>query len=219
MAVQSAAPAASEYEFTVDWFSRFAHVWKDLIAKHKPSRFLEIGSYEGRSACFVLENVASVRPVELHCVDTWAGGVGHGKTAMNEVEKRFDRNLQVAGSRVEAAKVFKYKAHSADALVQLLAQGKKEYFDFIYIDGSHQAPDVLTDCVLAFRLLKVGGVMVLDDYLWIVDSAGQLAQVGEEQFYNLPKPAIDAFVNIFQRKMRVLHQYPLYQLYSLKTAS
>lgn len=32
----------------------------------------------------------------------------------------------------------------------------------VYIDGSHWAKDVLTDAVMAWRLLKEGGVMILD---------------------------------------------------------
>ena len=39
-------------------------------------------------------------------------------------------------------------------------------FDFIYIDGSHMRVDVLLDAVLAWQLLKPGGIMALDDYEW-----------------------------------------------------
>ena len=81
------------------------------------------------------------------------------------------------------------------------------HFDFIYIDGSHQAPEVLCDALLCFLLLKKNGVMVFDDYLW-----------HEELSYGLdpirsPKIAIDAFTNIFCRKIRIVSRAPLYQLY------
>jgi hypothetical protein len=33
-------------------------------------------------------------------------------------------------------------------------------------DGSHRARDVLEDAVLSWPLLKVGGIMLFDDYLW-----------------------------------------------------
>ncbi len=32
----------------------------------------------------------------------------------------------------------------------------------IYIDGSHCPPDVLTDAVMAWKLLTDGGIMILD---------------------------------------------------------
>jgi predicted O-methyltransferase YrrM len=49
---------------------------------------------------------------------------------------------------------------------KLIAEGRQGYFDFIYVDGSHQAPDVLCDALLSFRLLKNNGVIAFDDYLW-----------------------------------------------------
>jgi predicted O-methyltransferase YrrM len=39
-------------------------------------------------------------------------------------------------------------------------------FDEIYVDGSHVADDVLTDGIIAWRLLKQGGVLIFDDFLW-----------------------------------------------------
>ena len=32
----------------------------------------------------------------------------------------------------------------------------------VYIDGSHDASDVLTDAVMAWKLLAQGGIMILD---------------------------------------------------------
>ena len=32
----------------------------------------------------------------------------------------------------------------------------------VYIDGSHRPEDVLTDAVMAWKLLKEGGIMILD---------------------------------------------------------
>ena len=58
------------------------------------------------------------------------------------------------------------------------------------MDGSHAAPDVLTDAVMAFGLAKSGAVLLFDDYLW-VDMPGLL---------NRPKIAIDAFQTIFSEK-------------------
>jgi len=204
--------SSEEYEFTTDWFSRFAGVWSQLLAREKPARILEIGSYEGRATCFLIESCAADRPIEVHCVDTWSGGVEHDSGAMPLVEGRFDRNVAKAMAKAANAVLFhKHKSLSAPALVKLLSEGS-ERFDLIYIDGSHQAPDVLTDAVLAFMLLKVGGLLIFDDYLWSMEGQGR------QDAYNMPKPAIDAFVNLFQRKLGVLGA-PLYQLYTRKTAS
>ena len=77
-----------------------------------------------------------------------------------------------------------------------------EYFDFIYIDGSHQAPDVLFDALLGFELLRVGGIMVFDDYLW------QEPLEGGTDPIPCPKIFIDAFTNVYCKKVRVLPPSP-----------
>jgi predicted O-methyltransferase YrrM len=203
---------AETYEFTTDWLSRFAGVWSQILARFPPSRILEIGSYEGRAACFLVDTCAAQRPIELHCVDTWQGGVEHDASGMPAVENRFDRNIELACAKAAHPVSFhKHKALSAAALIKLLAEGRGESFDLIYVDGSHQAPDVLADAVLSFQLLRVGGVLIFDDYLW--SEEGQ-----PKDFYQLPKPAVDAFVNIYQRKLQVLGA-PLYQLYTRKVSA
>jgi predicted O-methyltransferase YrrM len=199
------------YDFTTDWFGRFAEIWRQVLTRHPAARLLEIGAYEGRSACFLIEECAKAGPIELHCIDTWAGGVEHEAAAMAAVETRFDANIARARAAAAHPVAFhKHKAASHPALIQLLAAGGAASFDLVYVDGSHQAPDVLADAVLGFQLLKVGGVLIFDDYLWSMEAAGQ------QDAYNMPKPAIDAFVNIFQRKVSVLGA-PLYQLYLVKT--
>jgi predicted O-methyltransferase YrrM len=96
------------------------------------------------------------------------------------------------------------------ALAELISHDEAA-FDLIYVDGSHHATDVLQDAILGFQLLRVGGLLIFDDYLWRLEPDGQ------QDSFNMPKPAIDAFVNIFQRKLRVLDGLPNWQLYALKT--
>jgi cephalosporin hydroxylase len=202
-----------DYEFTTDWFTTWSGVWTQILDRIKPRTYLEVGVWEGRATCFVIDRCAGAGPMEVHCVDTWAGGVEHDPAGMADVERRFDANVaRAAGRAAHPVQVHKHKAPSAEALVRLLAEGRAERFDLIYLDGSHQAPDVLTDAVLAFRLLKVGGVLIFDDYLWSMEEPGR------QDFYNMPKPAIDAFLNIFQRKVDVLST-PLYQIYTRKRSS
>jgi hypothetical protein len=52
--------------------------------------------------------------------------------------------------------------NSSQALAQLIQQ--KQEYDFIYIDGDHSPAGVLTDAVMAWGLLRKGGVMLFDDY-------------------------------------------------------
>ena len=57
-------------------------------------------------------------------------------------------------------------------------------YDFVSIDGSHEAADVLSDAVLSWPLVKQGGLVCFDDYEWWIDTAPERS----------PKLAIDAFI-------------------------
>ncbi len=203
--------------FTAPWFGAVRPMWDQLIPHIKPSRILEIGSYEGASACYLIETLAAERAIEIHCVDNWQGGVEHGADQqfaadMAHVEARFRRNVALAMAKApHAVALAVHKGPSDVCLARLLADDRRGHFDFVYVDGSHQAPDVLCDAVLGFRLLRVGGVMAFDDYLW----AEKLPR-GRDPL-RCPKPAIDAFVNLHLRKLDILRA-PLWQLYVRKLA-
>ena len=214
----------SEYQYTRDWFNWAPAVWEQLAA-HLPERksFLEIGSFEGRSAVWIIENMMT--PGDwIDCVDTWQGGEEHGDEDMAAVEARFEHNIdKVLGGAVveerdgerkfpypvhtryaspaptegQRKRVYKYKCTSTQYLGSKLASrvAGKNLFDFIYIDGSHTAPDVLTDACMAWPLLKPKGMMVFDDYMW----------GNPRDILHRPKPAIDAFCNIFAEEAEIVH--------------
>jgi predicted O-methyltransferase YrrM len=206
------------YQFSNDWFENGAKpVWNELIPKLNPNRILEIGAYEGASTCYLIETLSAAGKIEIHIIDSWEGGIEHkdggvAQAQMDIIEERFHQNISVAQGFVKNnVEVVIHKSYSDLALSKLITDGKQNYFDFIYIDGSHQAPDVLCDAVLSFRLLKIGGVMVFDDYLW-----QESLSYGTDPI-RCPKPAIDAFVNLYCRKVKVISA-PLYQLYVQKIA-
>jgi predicted O-methyltransferase YrrM len=209
----------NQYDFTKPWFEMGAKsTWDQMIPTINPSKILEIGSYEGAATCYLINTLGVQREIEIHCIDTWAGGIEHqeGGTAeanMSDVESRFLLNTSIAiENSKNAINLTVHKGLSDYELSKLYLTGKKNYFDLIYIDGSHQAPDVLMDAVLALKLLKIGGVLIFDDYLWDEGLPGGVDPI------RCPKIAIDAFTNIFCRKIQVLGA-PLYQLYVKKIAN
>lgn len=185
-----------DYEFTKDWFSWAPEVWTQLIPMlpNRPGNrdFLEVGSFEGRSAVWIGEHMMKEGDTLL-CIDTWQGGEEHSGEDMLEVHQRFLRNME----KLAALKPLNWgftRAPSAEAIARYFSDGMA-HFDFIYIDGSHQAKDVLTDACMAWQVLAPGGIMVFDDYLW-----GNPRDV-----LHRPKIAIDAFTNIFAEELQVIH--------------
>ena len=169
-------PSDSGYRYTQDWFSYHEAMWLThfgSLAGRPGLRFLEIGSFEGRSACWIAEHLLTGEGSTLICVDPFNG--------YPDQERNFDHNVNA--SPHTAHKILKLRGLSCEVLHFLPAEG----FDFIYVDGSHAALDVIQDAAGAWKLLKPHGILVFDDY-------GNTA---------LPvlsglavKPAIDAFLAI-----------------------
>ena len=189
---------ADDYKFTEDFFSSNIEIWKLNLARfeHLPGlHFLEIGSFEGLSACWLLNNILTHESSTLTCIDTFdfAGqgsfAIQHQASETMSIEERFDHNIQLTGS---ANKVRKIVGYSRDALRSL----PFSEYDFIYIDGSHAAADVLEDTVLSWPLLKKGGLLTFDDYQWEHDP----------NLLNRPRIAIDAFLAVFKTRYRLIHK-------------
>ena len=189
---------ADDYKFTEDFFSSNIEIWKLNLARfeHQPDlHFLEIGSFEGLSACWLLNHILTSESSRLTCIDTFdfagqgAFAIQHQASETMSIEERFDHNIQLTGS---AHKVRKIVGYSRDALRRL----PLFEYDFIYIDASHVAADVLEDTVLSWPLLKKGGVMTFDDYQWEQDP----------NLLNRPRLAIDAFLAVFKTHYRLIHK-------------
>ena len=198
--------------FTQDWFSTHIESWRWIFQTigwnaDEPKTIVEVGSFEGRSTIWSLQNLLHHPSSTIYCIDTFQGSVEHeagGSHEAGAIDVLFDRFMANLGETPGRQKARVMRQPSQRALISLAAEGVRA--DFVYIDGSHAAADVLFDCVLAFQILRVGGVMICDDYLW------QMEALGSEDVLNSPKIAIDAFTNIYRRKMRVVWGQKLQQL-------
>lgn len=139
-------------------------------------KFLQIGVYTGDASVWLCENILRNKTSFLYDVDTWAGS--------NEDEH----------SQIDFDKVFKYyetRTGVYQSIVRLRMTSDDYFagdntirFDFIYIDGDHTSHQVAKDADNAWKLLKHGGIMAFDDYLWGQDMQPELT----------PRPAIDRFL-------------------------
>lgn len=181
--------------FTADWFSNglinFEYAKTQMGAL--PVSILEIGCHEGRSTCWMLENLLAQHGT-ITCIDPFS----HSPLSAfrNEhppenriIEQIFRHNTSLAKGPDQTIRLM--PTLSFYALAELITESQQ--FDFVYIDGSHSADEVLADAVMAFGLLKNNGYMIFDDYLW-KDAAESLDR---------PKMSIDAFVNMFQKHIDV----------------
>lgn len=167
--------------FTVDWFSDHIPTWERLVLPRLkdirwPS-YLEIGVHEGRSLCWMLDNIPALRAV---CIDPL------------NLDGQYESFINNVGQRAE---LYREKSHDTLYSDSLQNPFHDKYFDCIYIDGSHWARDVLFDTILCWDLLNKGGVMIWDDYGWLID----------DDPIKGPKKAVDAFLTCYRTEYKVLH--------------
>lgn len=174
--------------FTENWFTHaipnFEYCKNELGTVKK---VIEIGCFQGRSTCWMLENFL-YECGEMACYDTFEGGMEHTQDQVKSMLDIFSSNVSQVKKETQIVNV--HIGNSSKVM-----DFRFNDVDFAYIDGSHQAPDVLTDACMAFSLLKPNGIMLFDDYQWHENHEDRLMH---------PSLAIDAFVYIFQRRLETL---------------
>jgi predicted O-methyltransferase YrrM len=127
---------------------------------------------------WVLENVLTHPSAKATALDIFP----------DDLQERFTRNIQKSGF---ADKVSVIKGGSQIVLRDLPPAS----CDIIYIDGDHSAPAVLADALYSWPLLKEGGILIFDDYLYKIE---------ERPPEKRPKISIDAFASSFREYIDTL---------------
>ena len=164
--------------FSQKWFLNNFEIFTFFLPKDKSLKFdyLEVGCYEGLSSFYVLSEYKSVNAFFL---DIWDMPNPNSKTLSHNfglIEKAFDQNLSG----------FDFKKMKNDSVISMRKLLKENvHFDFIYIDGSHNGEDILSDAIEAFKILKVNGLMFFDDFLQHDDDRILQSYVGIDKFLSL----------------------------------
>jgi hypothetical protein len=179
------------YTFTSDWFTTRLASWRIALrpyAGRAGLNYLEIGTFEGRSLFWMLENILTDPTAHATAIDLFDGPYA----------ATYRSNLERSGNE---HKVTTLTGYSQVVLRSLPVDS----YDLVYIDGSHRPADVLEDAVLCWRLLRAGGLMIFDDYANARighDYQGNMEPTVEKWY---PKMAIDPFVLCHAEECEVIH--------------
>ena len=157
-----------------DWVTNKLPTWIPLLESLRdcPLSILEIGSADGRSALFFMSFLPNA---QITCIDPFRKGSGD----------IFDRNLAPHAHRVTKIREF-----SLPALTRLRQTDSE--FDLIYIDGCHERETVMIDSVLCWGMLKLGGLLIWDDYNYKKEALN----------WERPRSAIDGFLVAYAGEYR-----------------
>ncbi len=156
--------------------------WKlivDKLPRLNPISYLELGVYEGRSLFWVLENLFQHPNDRAVAVDRFH----------NSAKERFFHNLD-RSSRKSQVRILEESFRPA--LIKL--ESEQEQFDLIYEDGTHIPSETMETLCLAWPMLKVNGILIVDDYEW---NRGLPSEFSNSL-------AVDCFVKMHKQEIEVL---------------
>jgi hypothetical protein len=174
-----------------NWFDVYARDYFEHhllpLAGNPDLRFLQVGAFTGDASVWLADNVLTGAGSSLTDVDTWAGSdePEHEKFDWADVERTYDANVWLCP-------VDKFRGTSETFFRSVPA---RPLFDFIYIDGDHTSFGVLNDAVNAYHVLKPGGMLAFDDYLWQSHSGDPL---------DCPAPAVNAVKRLYKGRLECL---------------
>ena len=167
----------SNKKFSNRWFLNNFELFNFFLPKNKNKNFnyLEVGCFEGLSSFYILSEYKNVNAFLL---DIWSTPKNSELSQINFelVESNFDKNLFEFN-------FVKMKGDSVSSMKKLFNQ--KKSFDFIYIDGSHNGEDILSDAIEAFKILKDDGLIFFDDFLQHDENRNIQSYQGIEKFLDL----------------------------------
>ena len=169
---------------TADYFSINAYYWDLIINKNfKDFSYLEIGSWEGNSASYVLNNFKTKKVI---CVDIWD----------KYNDKYRDENLQTFEDFKSNLNEFKERFSFFKNTSDEYFTNNNEKFDIIYIDGWHEAPQVYEDINNSWNRLNLNGIIICDDYFY--------GDIKLNTSSNLPANAINQFLSEKKDSIKII---------------
>ncbi len=171
---------------SLDYFSINTFYW-NLIIKKKFEEFsyLEIGSWEGSSATYILKNF---KTKNVYCVDIWDKFEDEYKKDHSKRFENFKSNMEEFKNR------YSFFKNTSDEFFE--KNNKK--FDIIYIDGWHEAPQVYKDINNSWNSLNTNGIIICDDYFY-----GDI-NIRNHLNNNLPAKAINKFITEKKKELKII---------------
>jgi len=160
------------YKVIHGWFT-FDKLYSEIVTKFgtfekknyipKPATFVEIGSWMGKSSCFMAENIKAYAPhIKFYCVDIWTGSP-HKPEQQAIVQKHGGSIYKCFLHNMADAGVLDYVVPLQLSSLDAVSLFKEKSLDFVFVDGDHRAGACLADMNAWWPKLKSGGVLAGHD--------------------------------------------------------
>ena len=179
-----------KYNYTKSWFIKselYNYIYKYI--NNKKYNILEIGSFEGLSACFFSDVLLNNNNSTLDCVDPFIKTNTDPKITSlfisDKTKYTFVDNIKKSKNK---SKITFHNMKSDEYF-----KNNKKTYNFIYIDGCHEPEYIKNDIQNSFNVIEDDGIIWLDDY-------GGNTSTGK------CKDIIDTVLNNYKNKYEIIHK-------------
>jgi len=175
------------YNYTQNWYyqSELYRILPNILKTNNKYRILEIGSFEGLSACGFSDNFIDHSDSTLDCVDPF---IVSGTVPSNTCRCIDTNTKNIFLENIKKSKNYS-KITSHFMTSDDFFKTNTKLFDFIYIDGCHEPEFIENDINNSIKFLNDGGIIWMDDYGGNTSNDGKI-KIHIDKFL---KPHIDKF--------------------------
>jgi len=160
-----------------------------------PNTVIEIGVYEGSTAFWVSDQLTPHnKNLKIYAIDPHMGSPDIISDDFSPIRNNFLHNLEVNQNK----NIIHINKFSQDGLLDLINQGVKA--QLIFVDGDHTASTVLSDLVMSWRCLEIGGVILCDD----TNSWRYFDKLDFPPLQLSPRLAVESFIGCNYHKLQPL---------------
>lgn len=157
-----------------NWFS-YPKLYSELVNKcsyQKMSHFVEVGSWKGKSACFMaVEIINSHKSIRFDCIDCWLE---------SKVYDEFVQNIKPVSGSINVIKQYSKEAST---------NYKDNSLDFVFIDAHHTYKAVTEDINYWYPKIRPGGTIAGHDFWY---------ETHKEHIPEVNKAVVDRFNSDFK---------------------
>jgi predicted O-methyltransferase YrrM len=139
---------------------RAARVVRSLIEEIDADNILELGSFQGKSACYMAAILEDRGSEQGHVTTIDVERARHYRPSIID-------NVAALGLSHRVTPILAHRSFTWE-LARLLKKCAEPQFDFCYLDGGHTWDVTGFAFVIVDMLLKPGGIIVLDDLDWTI---------------------------------------------------
>jgi hypothetical protein len=180
------------------WFNKSGREFQALVKPFagKPITYVEVGVWKGDSAAWMCENVLTHPDAIGYGFDPYPTDPKHGQAEIDQIKLEVSQRLSkyVTPGRLPR---FVLNFYAATDPRNGLPDESLE-IDLLYLDGDHTAGAVVCDWCAAWPLLKVGTVVIFDDW-----------GIGKRKHHRHVPEAFEAIKLAFHDMVDVIHEGPL----------